>query len=131
MIQFYFLSIIYITFSGLLLLPDNWKKELSFMIIIRGRLRDTMSLRLLYSIVGFIIGLGTFAFPISPGPAPIGDLIPAVCVIYHSFLNLFLNAEGRSDSYSESLRTGIIERIGKISLIVALIHFLFPSLILL
>ena len=130
MIQFYFLSISYIIISSLIILPENWKRQLSFLILFRERLREVKRARRLYFLAGVAIGLGTLLFPVDPGPWIIGDFIPAFFVFFLAFMIFFIYSDKREDAYIESLRTERFERIGKISLIVALIHFLFPFLVL-
>ncbi len=130
MIQFYFLSIAYIVFSALIILPEKWKRTLSFLILFRSRLREVRRSRWLYFLSGFLIGLGTLLFPVAPGPRIIGDFIPAFFVFFLSLMIFFIFSDKREDAYIESLRTERFERIGKISLAAAFIHFLFPFLVL-
>ena len=75
MIQLYFLSISYIFISSLIILPENLKRQLSFLILFRERLREVKRARRLYFLAGVAIGLGTLLFPVDPGPWIIGDFM--------------------------------------------------------
>ncbi len=130
MMQFYFLSIAYIVFSSFVILPERLKRQLSFLILFRAKLREEKKARRMYFLIGFLIGLGTLFFPVSPGPRIIGDFIPSFTVLFLSLMILFIYSDKREEAYVESLRTERFERIGKASLIVALMHFLFPFLVL-
>ena len=130
MIQFYPLSVIYLAISSLILLPESWNSRFTYMIIIRGRLREEKRFRRVFLLSGLIIGAGTLFFPISPGPRILGDLIPAFMSVFLSLMINFIYSDKREDAYIESLRADRFEHIGKLSLLIALIHFLFPHLIL-
>ena len=130
MIQFYFLSVCYIVFSALILLQEDWKKTLSFMILFRDRLSSSPRLRRIHFLAGLVIAALTLAFPVSPGPVLIGDLVPSLTALYLAFLIFLTYSEKRGDAYETSIRTGRLEKIGKAALWIAAIHFLFPSLVL-
>ena len=130
MMQFYFLSVSYLILSSLIILPEKWKRQLSFLILFREKLREEKSARRLYCLAGMAIGLGSLLFPVEPGPRIVGDFIPSFFVFFLSLMIYFIYSDKREDAYVESLRTERYERIGKVSLSVALIHFLFPFLVL-
>ena len=131
MIQLYLLSIAFMVLSSLILLPENWKRQLSFLILFRSRLSEDGRARRAYFLSGFAIGMAHLFFPMPPGPMMAGDLIPSATVLFLAFLIFFVYSEKRDEAYFESLRAGRLERIGKVSLVIAFIHFLVPSLVLL
>ena len=73
-------------------------------------------------------------FPISPGPRILGDLIPALMVLYETLY--FFIVYGREDikkdrEYINFSKEGRKVTLGWISMIVAIVHFAFPSFVLL
>ena len=133
MIQFWFLSIAYIVFSALFILVDIYRRQLSFMLKAKSRIREEEKKLNLYFLAGIVIAAGTAILPMRPGPAILGDALPsALCLFLAFFMRLFYSEKNRERA-SQYL-TGNkqkMRRLGFACLAAALLHFLFPSFVLL
>lgn len=133
MIQFYLLSVFYLVFSALILLVDSYRRKLSFMLKAKSAIRENIKRLNLYFLAGIVISMGDLFLPIHPGPVIAGDLIPAVFVLFMAFFFRILYSERnreRSDAYLAGKKQKL-RKLGFICLYIALIHFLFPSIVLL
>ena len=133
MIQGYFLSLIYLVLSSLIYFQSKYRLELAFMLRFTDALeRDR---RYLYSFSG--LGLLTFLillfFPVSPGPAILGDLVPSLVVLYNTlyfFIMIKRKEKSERAEYLDRKRSERRTALGWISVTVALLHFIFPSFVL-
>ncbi len=133
MIQFYLVSVVYLVFSSFLLLVDSYRRRLSFMLKAKSRIREKPGLLNFYFILGIVIFLLLLFFPISPGPQIAGDVLPSVFSIGMAFFFRILYSERnreRSDAYLAGKKPRL-KKLGFACLFVALLHFLFPSFVLL
>lgn len=133
MIQAYILSIAYLLVSALLILVDYYRQELSFMLRLKAFLEDKRKYQMGFVLFGIIVGFVLIFFPIHPGPVFLGDLIPAIAIFFSSLYFLFSYSDMNRDRshfyYDGSI--GRRKQLGFAFIIVAIVHFLFPSLILL
>ena len=133
MIQLYLLSVAYLVFSALLILVDSYRRKLSFMIKVKSRLREDSKRLNIYFAAGLLISLLNLFLPMSPGPTIIGDLVPSLSVLFMAFFFRLLYSEKnreRSDAYLAGKKQKV-RKLGLFSLVIALIHFLFPHIVLL
>ena len=89
MIQQYFLILCYLVLSALLFLVDSYRKQLSFVIRIKGILMENRHYLDAYFISGIIIALWALFVPMYPGPVILGDLVPSLWTIYSAFFFRF------------------------------------------
>ncbi|MDY5930982.1 MAG: hypothetical protein SPJ34_03020 [Candidatus Ornithospirochaeta sp.] len=134
MIQLYFLSIVYLVFSSLLLLLPEFRRELSFMLRIKAFIMESSHAldALFYS--GLLLFFLMLLFPIKPGPRIIGDAIPAFFIAGEAFFFRMEYSEKRKGARNPSSSEIISERrrtAGAIGIAIAAMHFLFPSIVLL
>ena len=79
-----------------------------------------------WPIIGLLICVGLVFFPINPGPTVIGDLLPIINImILVLFFVRRIGSDNKAVDYNNEKRNAL----GFISLGVALIHFLFPGLV--
>ena len=126
MIQFYLLSVLFLCLSAGLLLVDKYGTELLFLINFKNFYRTNKTFRIIFLTGGFVSAAGLIAFPVSPGPVVLGDLLPAVNVII--ILSYLLKNLRKTESiveYNNDKRNAL----GFATLGVALIHFLFPGIV--
>ncbi len=124
MIQFYFISIIYLVITSFLHLFPFYRTELMFMISLKQALSENKKLRMISFATGLIITFFLVFFPISPGPRFLGDFIPSITVFFSSFYFLTFD-NGR---VKEAVKIGDKDKfIGYAVFIIALIHFIYPS----
>lgn len=133
MLQIYFLSIVYLVFSSLLLLIDYYREKLAFLLRLRAALRDNRKAQHIHFISGLAISILLLFFPISPGPMFLGDLVPSIAIAFESFYFLVSYSEKNRDrglSFNGTKLEVKRRNAGYASLLVALLHFLFPSFVL-
>ena len=125
MIQFYLLSVLYLVLASGLLLVDKYGSRLFFLINLKTFYNSKKSTQIICLIVGALILLGVIFFPVNPGPMVLGDILPAVNLAI--VLLYFLRKVGKTDivDYNNEKRNAL----GFITLGVALIHLLFPGIV--
>lgn len=158
MYQLYLLVIIYLLIGAGLLLVDEYGGRYIILIRLRNSVRHNFLLQLSLVIVGLFLSPLVFFFPVDPGPILFGDFIPLVFIvvllIYHVSQLVLGKKHGMFDgedaqrfrppgftvppeSQEDVLKkTGsLIEthrrNLGYLVLASALLHFLFPSAVLL
>lgn len=134
MIQGYLLSIFYLIFAALLLLQNKYRLQLSFFLKFSSYLKENRRYLNYFSLLGLFITLILVFFPISPGPMVLGDLIPALFILYETLYFFFTYGRDESESgkdYLDMKKEGRRINLGWCSLIIAVIHFIFPSFVLL
>ena len=134
MIQGYILSVLYLSLSSLMFLQTKYRLQLSFVLRFSSFLVSNKNALNIFSLIGAMIFIILLFFPISPGPRILGDLIPALMVLYETLY--FFIVYGREDIKKdrEYINFSKEERkvtLGWISMIVAIVHFAFPSFVLL
>ena len=135
MLQFYFLSIVLNAVAGYILITADNEGVLEFK---SGFSLKNETTKLVVGILSMITGLMKILSVIEDDIPVIGDLIPAVCGLAAGFILILEYYRGRS-SLEASENTRRIDRIfvsnkkfiGFAALIAALLHFLFPKVLLL
>ena len=131
MIQLLPLRVLYLTFTALLMLFEVFPEELSFMRVLRVRIRRMKKVRLSLAIGGFILGVLTLFLPIYPGPVILGDFLPSVALVLSAFHYVGKVTEEEEapiiNAYWEygSFRYAVLD------IIVVVLDILFPTFILL
>ena len=126
MIQFYLLSVLFLCLSAGLLLVDKYGTTLLFLINFKNFYRTKKVFRTVFLTAGFLSTAGLVVFPVSPGPVVLGDLLPAVnCIIVLIWLLKSLRTGESVVDYNNGKRNAL----GFVTLGVALIHFLFPGVV--
>ena len=125
MIQFYLLSVLYLVLASGLLLVDKYGSTVFFLINLKTFYNSKKLTQIICLSVGAVILLGVIFFPVSPGPMVLGDLLPAINLAVVLFY--FMRKVGKTDivDYNNEKRNAL----GFITLGVALIHLLFPSIV--
>ena len=125
MIQFYLLSVLYLVLASGLLLVDKYGSRLLFLINIKNFYIAKKRTQIICLVIGAVILLGVVFFPVEPGPMVLGDLLPALNLAVVLFY--FLRKVGKTDTvvFNNEKRNAL----GFITLGVALIHLLFPGIV--
>ena len=125
MIQFYLLSVLYLVLASGLLLVDKYGSTVFFLINLKTFYNSKKLIQIICLSVGAVILLGVIFFPVNPGPMVLGDLLPAINLALVLFY--FVRKVGKTDivDYNNEKRNAL----GFITLGVALIHLLFPSIV--
>lgn len=126
MVQFYFLSILYLLLASCLLLVDKYGTVFFFLINFKNFFISKRRIQIIAFILGALIAVGVVVFPISPGPVILGDILPAVNIIV--VVLYFMRQMGREESVAD-FNNGKRNALGFVTLGVALVHFLFPGIV--
>ena len=126
MVQFYLLSVLFLVLSAGLLLVDKYGATFLFLINLKTFYNSRKVVRIVYLSIGLLIAVALVFFPISPGPVVIGDILPAANIVI--VLLYFLKNLGKGDDVVE-YNNGKRNALGFATLGVALIHFLFPWIV--
>lgn len=134
MIQCYFLSIVFLLFSSIMFLQNRYRFQLSFSLRFTEALEKNDKYLYIFSLSGIFIFLSLLFFPINPGPVIIGDLVPALIVLYDTlyfFITYMRKKKEKGSDYLIIKKEGRRVFLGYLSLTVAFLHFFFPSFVLL
>ena len=126
MIQFYLLSVVFLVLSAGLLLVDRYGTSFLFLINLKTFYTSKKAVKITFISLGLLIALAVIFFPVSPGPIILGDILPAanIVLVLIYLLRNFSKAESIAD-----FNNGKRNALGFITLGVALIHFLFPWIV--
>lgn len=146
-LQSYLVAVVYLIIGSGLLLVDYYGGKLLIFLRLRNALRENGKVQLLFALSGVVAALLKLAFPVSPGPPLLGDLIPAILILVLVIYSLHLYVEsrrnrGRGQELNGRLEQELVEKTGQLIethkrnfgffvLTCALLHFLFPQLVLL
>ncbi len=125
MVQFYLLSVLYLVLASGLLLVDKYGTSFFFLINLKTFYNSKKLTQIICLSVGAVILLGIIFFPVDPGPMVLGDILPAANLSI--VLLYFLRKVGKTDivDFNNEKRNAL----GFITLGVALVHFLFPNIV--
>jgi len=125
MVQFYLLSVLYLVLASGLLLVDKYGTSFFFLINLKTFYNSKKLTQIICLSVGAVILLGIIFFPVEPGPMVLGDILPAATLAI--VLLYFLRKVGKTDivDFNNEKRNAL----GFITLGVALVHFLFPNIV--
>ena len=126
MVQFYLLSVLFLVLSAGLLLVDKYGTTFLFLINLKTLYTTRKAVRFSFLICGLLIAAAIVVFPISPGPVVLGDVLPAANIIL--VILYFLKNMGKSEGVVE-YNNGKRNALGFVTLGVAVIHFLFPAIV--
>ncbi|MBP5163644.1 MAG: hypothetical protein ILP16_11815 [Spirochaetales bacterium] len=126
MIQFYLLSVVYLVLCAGLLLVDRYGTSFLFLINLKTFYNSKKAVKITYLSLGLLIALAIVFFPVSPGPIILGDILPAANIVL--VLIYLLRNFSKTESIAD-FNNGKRNALGFITLGVALIHFLFPWIV--
>ena len=126
MVQFYLLSVLFLIISAGLLLVDKYGTTFLFLINLKTFYNSRKVVRVVYLSLGLLIAVAIIMFPIEPGPVVIGDILPAANIVI--VLLYLLKNMGKAEDIVE-YNNGKRNALGFATLGVALIHFLFPGIV--
>lgn len=126
MVQFYFLSVLYLVLAACLLLVDKYGSTFLFLINFKTFYNSKKMIQIIGLILGALIATSIVVWPVSPGPVVLGDILPALNIIV--LVLYFLRQMGREESVADFNNTKR-NALGFVTLGVALVHFLFPGIV--
>lgn len=95
-----------------------------FLLPLKQALSENKKFRVWFFFAGIVITFFLFLFPILPGPKFLGDFIPAITTFFSSFYFLTFD----NGKVKEVIKTDDKDKfIGYAVFIIALVHFIYPS----
>ncbi|MDD4012122.1 MAG: hypothetical protein PHI83_08240 [Sphaerochaetaceae bacterium] len=131
--QVFFLSVFYLILNGMFLLLYRYKGHGDFIKSLRDRLYAERKLEMGLVIFGFVVSVGSLAFPMDPGPVYIGDGLVAINSIILSVLNLYFFLQHKSSRAVQkvsAMASLAYWWYGVFLIVLGCLHFLFPSIVL-
>lgn len=126
--QVYFVSVVYLVLASCLLLVDKYGSSMLFLINLQSFYRSRKQYPIIFMSLGVIVAAALVLVPMEPGPMVLGDFIPAftTLVVVFYFLKAYNSRTDAVVSFNDAKRNAL----GYVSLGVATLHFLFPSIVL-
>lgn len=133
MIQGYFLSLVFLVLSSLMFYQTRYRMELSFMLRFISALENEKKLFYAFSASGLVIFLLLLFFPVSPGPMFLGDILPALVILYDT-LYFFIDIKRKENNknavdYLDKKRLETKLFLARVNITLAVLHFLLPSFV--
>ncbi len=135
MIQIYLLSVFTNLIAGAVLSVDGEEDRLRISSILNVELITSSGFRLVLGLTTFLVGFFKF-LSVTPGDVPVvGDLIPALSGVIQGMILLVLYYRERSEVSSPALdtldRVFVSNRVmfGTAGVLIAALHFLFPTVL--
>lgn len=116
MVQIYLLTEVYLILAASILLSERYGTDILILFNLKSLFESKNSYRIAGFAIGFVLLVGLCLFPMDPGPAFLGDLLPVICIIT-ILAKLIMN--------KNSMKTGYF------ALVCAIIHMLVPSVVIL
>lgn len=123
--QIWFLTLCYFALTILVLFLDDYRLTLGFMLAFKHHLIVDGRLRTALLACGIILCVLNLAFPMYPGPAILGDFLPAILCLFIALYYARFADEDRTTYLKVSDRNCAIAL-----LVFTLVHFLCPQLVL-
>lgn len=132
MIQTFLLCELYMILSALLLLIDYHRSRLSFLLRFRAQLQENGRLLRIFFLFGIAIAIAALLLPVPPGPMVLGDLIPSLAtIILAIYVKVsYSRAMDSDEEYSSPRASKGRPRLGYGALVIAILHFILPSFVL-
>ena len=131
MMQIWFFTIIYLTYTGLILLTQEFGVKFPILLNMREFLFNHKSALIFVMFLGYILTILNCILPTIQGPILLGDLFPTIALLYSSLwsnVNLFKN----NDSIVlERKKQKMNFRMAIIIFNIAIFHLLLPNWVLL
>lgn len=131
MMQIWFLTIIYLLYTGLILITAEFGITIPILLNMREYLFSHRKTFILVMFLGYILTILNCLLPTIPGPIILGDLLPTLALLYSSLwynVTLFKNKE---TIIIEQNKKKFYLRMAIIIFNISLLHFLLPNWVLL
>ncbi|MGE4584942.1 MAG: hypothetical protein AB7C91_09840 [Sphaerochaeta sp.] len=139
MMQLYLLSILFLALGAAFLLSDTYGLSFALLLSLRYAFRTSALFRRILIFSGLVLTLALALWPVAPGPALLGDLVPMINIgsltIWYLYQAIKGMGAGAQEQASVLDATALyVERnkrnVGFLTIIVAVVHFLAPWLVL-
>jgi len=131
-LQVYLLTLVYLLIGSSILLSQRYSSRFNLLLDLQNVYSKNRKMKLFLAIIGIVLLFGLIFYPISPGPIILGDLLEIInifCLSFYYFFCYFQTEESVPiTEYGIKAKAKII--FGWEILIVVVLHFLFPSIVL-
>lgn len=131
MIQLYPLSLFIMFFSALFSFLEVYKAELSFLLRFKRALEKNERIKNIFFIVFLLTFVLMLFFPISPGPVILGDFLPSFAVFYSALILKVKKEDIKDDVVTDDVFKSKYFKKGVFFSASFVLHFVFPSFIIL
>ncbi|MCY1152273.1 MAG: hypothetical protein OWP43_07605 [Sphaerochaetaceae bacterium] len=131
MMQIWFITIIYLVYTGLVLITQEFGVKVPILLNMREYLFTHRKIFIFVMFLGYLLTILNCFIPTIPGPMVFGDLFVTIALLYSSIwynINLF---KSKGDIIIEQTRRKFNLRMAIIIFNIALLHFLLPHWVLL
>ncbi|MGD6731165.1 MAG: hypothetical protein ACPKMZ_08835 [Pleomorphochaeta sp.] len=131
MMQIWFITIIYLVYTGLVLITQEFGVKVPILLNMREYLFTHRKIFIFVMFLGYLLTILNCFIPTIPGPMVLGDLFVTIALLYSSIwynINLF---RSKGDIIIEQTRRKFNLRMAIIIINIALLHFLLPHWVLL
>ncbi|MDC7238063.1 MAG: hypothetical protein PQJ49_13170 [Sphaerochaetaceae bacterium] len=131
MMQIWFITIIYLVYTGLVLITQEFGVKVPILLNMREYLFTHRKIFIFVMFLGYLLTILNCFIPTIPGPMVLGDLFVTIALLYSSIwynINLF---KSKGDIIIEQTRRKFNLRMAIIIFNIALLHFLLPHWVLL
>lgn len=131
MMQIWFLTIVYLLYTGLILITPEFGITIPILLNMRDYIFSHRKIFTLVMFLGYILTFLNCFLPTIPGPIILGDLLPTIALLYSSLwynVTLFKNKE---TIIIEQNKRKFYLRMAIIIFNISLLHFLLPNWVLL
>lgn len=131
MMQIWFFTIIYLVYTSLILLTQEFGVKFPILLNMREFLFNNRSVLICVMFLGYILAIINCFLPTIPGPIILGDLFPTIALLYSALwynINLFKINEL---SIVEPTKRKAKFRMAIIIFNIALLHLILPNWVLL
>ncbi|MGD1817238.1 MAG: hypothetical protein ACPKNR_09415 [Pleomorphochaeta sp.] len=131
MMQVWFLTIIYLIYTGLLLITGEYGVKLPILLNMREYLLSKRYLFIIIMFVGYILTIFNCFIPNIPGPIFLGDLFPTIALFVSSlWYNIILFKSKKTLNINQEKRK-LYKKMAIFIFSVAVLHLFFPTWVLL
>jgi len=131
MMQVWFITILYLVYTGLIFITQEFGVKIPILLNMREYLFNNRRIFILVMFLGYILTFLNCFVPTIPGPIVLGDLFPTIALLYSSvWYNVYL-FKNKGPIIIEQTKRKYYLRIAIIIFNIAILHFLFPSWVLL
>ncbi len=131
MMQIWFITIIYLVYTGLVLITQEFGIKVPILLNMREYLFTHRKIFIFVMFLGYLLTILNCFIPTIPGPMILGDLFVTIALLYSSVwynVNLF---KSKGEIIIEQTKRKFNLRMAIIIFNIALLHFLLPHWVLL
>ncbi|MGD1821584.1 MAG: hypothetical protein ACPKM0_02340 [Pleomorphochaeta sp.] len=131
MMQIWFVTNIYLIYTGLLLITQEYGIRIPILLNMREYLLNNKGIFIFVMFLGYFLTILNCFFPTVPGPIILGDLIVTIALLISSIWYNIILFTSKEKLIINQEKKKLYVRMAIFNFTVALLHFLLPSWVLL